>query len=273
MKLKYIDPRHIQIFNNITMMVYGYLYLNFNRDYKYLPLTFVISLAIDFILSRYLNKERNQRSLVDRATSIVNTMASVYVMVNIDNPMFYLVAITFAILSKFLFRVKNEHVFNPANCGIVLSLLLVSDTYVRIIYTQFANPSSFIFWFVVVNGMIITIWAKRLVLAVTYMFATSLFLYIISPFFYYANTFLIGPTFSTSGLLFAFFMITDPRTTPHKWQEQVIFGCVAALIGAFIRANQMVHDAFIALFLTTALYSIIRYQRISLAEARAAATT
>lgn len=249
------------------MMFYGYMYLNFNRSLKYLPLTLVISLALDFILSRYFNKTRDQRSLVDRATSIVNTMASVYVIVNVDNPLFYLVAITFAILSKFFFKVKNEHVFNPANCGIVLSLLLVSDTYVRIIYTQFATPNSFIFWFVVVNGMIITIWAKRLVLALTYIFATSLVLYVISPLFYYSNTFLIGPTFSTSGLLFAFFMITDPKTTPSKWQEQIIFGCVAALIGAFIRANQMVHDAFIALFLTTAMYSIIRYQRISLAEA------
>jgi Na+-transporting NADH:ubiquinone oxidoreductase subunit NqrB len=200
--------------------------------------------------------------MFDRSVSIVNTMASVYVMVNIDNPVFYFLAICFGIASKYLFKVRNRHIFNPGNIGIVLSLLFISDYYVRIVYNQFAMSNPWLLVFILVNGVIITVTAKRFILAVAYTAANVGFIYALSPFYGYTRTFLIGPTLSLSGLLFIFFMITDPKTTPSKWYEQIIFAVVSAFISALLRVNEMVHDAFVALFLTTALYTIIRYDRL-----------
>ncbi|MCC2680093.1 MAG: hypothetical protein K0R29_2669 [Pseudobdellovibrio sp.] len=256
---KYIDPRHVQIFNNVCMMIYGAIYLNFSRKLTYAIPAFIISLAIDYYFSRYLNEDRDKRSLYDRAVSVINTMASVYIIVNVQDPRFYFLTICFGILAKFIFRVGNQHVFNPANVGIVLSLLFISDASVRIIYTQFATPKMFLFWFVLFNGILITLWAKRWIVALAYMLGSCLFLYFLAPYYGFTETMMIGPTFSTSGILFTFFMITDPKTTPGSAWGQVSFGLVCALIGAWFRLNQMVHDAFVALFLTTALYSVIRF--------------
>lgn len=266
MKLKYIDPRHIQIFNNVSLMVYSYFYLNFTRSVDYLIPTLILSLLLDYILSHYFNPERDSRSLIDRLTSIFNTTAAVYIMVNVDSPLFYLLAITFGIASKFIFRIGNQHLFNPANIGIVLSLLFINDTYIRIIYSQFALSSQYLFYFVVINGLIITIWANRLVLALSYFVSSLAVLYLFSPYFGYSRQMLMGPTLSISSAVFIFFMITDPKTTPTKWSHQIIFGFVCAIIGAVLRMNQLVHDAFIAYFLTTGLYTIFRYNEIVSAE-------
>lgn len=261
MLLKLIDPRIVQIFNNTTLMVYGFIYLNFNRNLKLLVPTFILSILLETALSQYFVSERNRRNIYERSISVLNTLASLFVIINVDNPMFYLFAALLAVASKYFFKVKNKHVFNPANFGIVLSLVFVTETYVKIIYTQFASPQSILFWFVLINGLIISIWAKRIILALSYFIFTILFLYFLSPLFGFPDRMLIGPSLSLSGFLFTFFMITDPKTTPDRKLEQVIFGVVCAMIGALLRLNQMVHDAFVALFLTTALYSLANLLR------------
>lgn len=258
MLLKFIDPRFIQIINNSTLMVYGYFYLNFNRGMKYLIHTFVLAVILEIILGLIFTKDRSERKVFDRSISIINTMASLFVIINVDNPLFYLYATLLAVASKYLFKIKNRHVFNPANFGIVLSLVFITDSYVKIIYNQFSSPQTFLFWFVIFNGLVITIWAKRILLALSYLLFSILFIYLLSPYFGFTHLFLIGPSLSLSGLLFTFFMITDPKTTPNQYRDQIIFGIVCAFIGSMLRLNQMVHDSFVALFLTTACYSVYR---------------
>ena len=262
----------MQLFNNVGLMIYGYAFLNFHRDLTYLIPTFMVSFLVDYLCGRYFNPERNSRSMWDRSISIGNTMAAIFVMANVDDPWFYFLAICFGIAAKYIFQIKNQHLFNPGNIGIVLSLLFVTNTYVRIIYNQFAMSNYWVLAFVIINGLIITLTANRFVLAMAYMLGTAGFLYALSPYFNYSRTMLIGPTLSISGIVFIFFMITDPKTTPSKWSEQVIFGLVCAFIGAIMRMNEMVHDSFVALFLTTALYTIIRYDRLHKANQPAIAT-
>ena len=111
-----------------------------------------------------------------------------------------------------------------------------------------------LFYFLIINGLLITFLARRMTLAFSFLIGSFIFFYFLSPLWGFPSLFLIGPTFSFSGMLFTFFMITDPKTTPSGRFSQFMFGLSLALVSFLLRVNQYVHDVFVSLFLVTALY-------------------
>ncbi len=254
-KIQNIDPRFIQLFNNIILMFFGYLYLDFNRDLMYLFPVFAFGVLLDWLFSRIWSSQRNQRTLRDRMISVLNTIVSIVTIIKFTNNNFYIVVILVALLSKYLIVDENKnHIFNPANFGIIFALIFVNEIPIRIIYNQFAGLNMYLFYFLILNGLLITYIARRMTLAFSFLIGSFVFFYSLSSIWGFPLSFLIGPTFSFSGMLFTFFMITDPKTTPSAQFSQLIFGLFLALVSFLLRVNQYVHDVFVLLFLVTALY-------------------
>lgn len=254
-KIQKLDPRYIQLFNNIVLMICGYLYLGFRRDLVYLFPVFILGIAVDWFFSRFWALQRNKRSLKDKMISVLNTIVSIVTIIKFNDNNFYIFVILVSILSKYLIVDENKnHIFNPANFGIIFALLYVNEIPIRIIYNQFSGLSVYLFYFLIFNGILITYLARRLTLAISFLLGSVGFFYFLSPMWGFPSLFLIGPTFSFSGILFTFFMITDPKTTPSNTRSQLLFGLSVALISFLLRVNQYVHDVFVSLFLVTALY-------------------
>ena len=250
-----VDPRFFQLFNNIVLMVCGYFFLNFRRDFTYLLPVFILGIFLDWSLSRFLSSQRKLRSVPDRMISILNTIVSIITIIKFDSNHFYVLVILVSILSKYLVVDENKnHIFNPANFGIIFALLFVNTIPLRIIYNQFAGLSIYLYYFLILNGFLITIFARRIILAFSFLISSIVLFAALSPFWGFPSTFLLGPTFSFSGMLFTFFMITDPKTTPDTFLGQILFGFLIGSISFVLRVNQYVHDMFFALFVTTALY-------------------
>ncbi len=138
-----------------------------------------------------------------------------------------------AILSKFLFQVERKHFFNPANFGIIAVLILTNDAWVS--PGQWGDDGWYALLFAGTGGMLL----KR----VGRWDTTAAFLGSYALLEAMRNLWL-GWTWdvffhrlmSGSLLLFALFMVTDPRSIPNARLSRLLWaGCIAVL--TFILRN------------------------------------
>ena len=139
-----------------------------------------------------------------------------------------------AILSKFLFQVEDKHFFNPANFGIIAVLLLSRDAWVS--PGQWGDDGWYALLFAGTGGLVL----KR----VGRWDTTAAFLAMYALLEALRNIWL-GWTWdvfchrlmSGSLLLFALFMLTDPRSIPNARSSRLVWAaCIAVL--TFILRNQ-----------------------------------
>ena len=139
------------------------------------------------------------------------------------------VAAALAIASKFVLRVRDKHVFNPTNFAIVAMLLLTDRVWVS--PGQWGSTATFAFLLGAAGGLVVNRAARA---DVTLAFLATHALLLLG------RSWWLGEPWATpfhrleSGalVLFAFFMISDPRTTPDSRRGRLLFAIVVAL-GAY----------------------------------------
>ncbi|GBO56025.1 hypothetical protein APA_4231 [Pseudanabaena sp. lw0831] len=161
-----------------------------------------------------------------------------------------------AIASKFIFRTNSKHWFNPANFGIVVVLLLdsfVGNSHAWVSNGQWGEDSLYALVFLGLGGIVLKKvgrWDTSFMFLASYAILEGL------------RNLWLGWTWDvlahrlTSGslLLFALFMITDPRSIPNAKVARLIWAFAIAVL-AFIFRNVFFNaDAmFYALFLISPL--------------------
>jgi Na+-transporting NADH:ubiquinone oxidoreductase subunit NqrB len=145
------------------------------------------------------------------------------------------VAGALAVGSKAVFRWEGKHIFNPANFGIIA---LASTGYAWVSPGQWGNATVSLF-FVATCGMLVTLkvgrWdAGAAFLAVLFCCGYGrTVLYQGWPLDHLLHSFSSGTLF-----LFAFFMITDPMTSPNARNARLIWGGSMAL-ATFLLSTQV----------------------------------
>lgn len=149
-----------------------------------------------------------------------------------------------AIASKSLFRAPvgggRMHYFNPSNFGIVVTLLLFSWVGIAPPYHFTENLSGFGDWalpgFIVLSGSFLN-WrfTHRLPLVVAWLLGFALQAVARSALHGTPVEAAILPMTGVAFILFTFYMVTDPATTPNGGRAQVAFGAsVAAAYGLLV---------------------------------------
>ena len=133
------------------------------------------------------------------------------------------------IASKFAIRIRGKHVFNPTNFGIVAALIATPDAWVS--PAQWGDAAFFAF-LVACIGLIVVTRAARA--DVTLAFIASYAALLIARSLWLGEPMGIPLHRLQSGalLIFSFFMISDPKTTPDSRLGRVAFAVVVAL-GAY----------------------------------------
>ena len=146
-----------------------------------------------------------------------------------------------AIASKHLFRAgtngARRHIFNPSNLGITATLLAFPWVGIAQPYMFTENLSQGWSWFlpalIICSGSFLnTVFTKRIPLIVSWLGAFVLQAAV--RHFLFGNLFLpsLNPMTGVAFLLFTFYMVTDPATTPRTVRGQIAFGvAVAAAYG------------------------------------------
>ncbi len=190
---------------------------------KNMVIAVVTGLIVDMGVSIY---QKRKRIFPDGA---VLTGLIIAMVLGSDVPWYQTVAaVIFALISKHVFVTGRKPIFNPAAFGLFLALLLFQSD-----ESWWGSLTLQPWWFtfvVIIGGFIITNKVQKFPQILTFLGVyLGLFLVISLAHYKDVSEVFLSP-FINSALFLAFFMLTDPPTSPGKDKDQVIFSLIAAII-------------------------------------------
>ena len=206
-------------------------------------LTLIVN-RCSFTTNKKENKENKQYKTNIRGPLI--TSLGISLLLRADYPTTMFVAAASAIASKFIFKLENKHFFNPANFGIISALVLTPDAWVS--PGQWGEDWWYGLLFIGAGGMILH--------RIGRWDTTAAFLGFYAVLEAIRNFWLdwtwdvyLHRLMSGSLLLFAMFMVTDPRSLPNSRTGRLTWAACIALVTFILRNNFYLSTAeFWALF-------------------------
>ncbi len=243
------DPRYYQVAVLSSLLCYGITVLGFGVHWQH-ALTFVITAqATQWFAGRLVGLPR-----FDPWSALITSL-SLTLLLRTDSIAIAFLAAVIAIGSKFAVRVNNKHVFNPANVAIV-TLMFASDR-AWLSSGQWGNATLVAFAFACLGFLVLTK-ARRAETTISFLLAFAALL--IGRALWLGDPLSIPVHQLQSGalLLFSFFMISDPKTTPDAAPGRVLYGCLVALVGYVIQfVLYEPHGPIIALILCAPVVPLI----------------
>jgi enediyne biosynthesis protein E5 len=216
------DPRLYQIGTLASLLVYGMGWLDFDITPERVVLLLGTVLATQWTCDRLTG---GRVPFASSARSALISGLSLCLLLRTNRADLAMLAAMVTIAGKFLIRVNGKHVFNPTNGGIVAMLLLTNQVWVS---PGQWGAAAFLAVLVACAGALVVNRAARS--DVTYAFIACYCALLFGRAFYLGEPMTIPLHRLESGalLLFTFFMISDPKTTPNSRIGRVIFGALVA---------------------------------------------
>ena len=233
---RYIAPLFITCILLIGHLSYGIL-----ESYKKTALAIAAAIIVELILGRiFFGKWLN-------LASAYITGISVGILVRSPAYWPYALCSVISIMSKYVLRVKDRHIWNPSNFGIAVLLFLAPEI-MAVLSIQWGNNV----WPIVVIWILgsIIIWrARRFHISATYVVSFFLFAFLRSWITGHPWQSEVAPITGPMYQLFVFFMITDPKTTVRSRIGQCVAVFFVAFVEFLLRLNEVVYAPIYALFL------------------------
>jgi enediyne biosynthesis protein E5 len=213
------DPRPYQIATLALLLVYGLTRLDFDVP----GLHVVVILATALLTQRVLTDAWGLPRFDPRSALISGL--SLCLLLRTGSPWLAAAAAVAAIGSKFVIRWNGKHLFNPTNFGLVAMMSLTRGAWVS--PGQWGHSALFAFLMACLGGVVVyRAWRGDVTLAFLAAYASLLL----------GRALLLGDPMSIplhqlqSGalLLFSFFMISDPKTTPDSRTGRMVFAALVA---------------------------------------------
>lgn len=215
------DPRIWQITALTTLLGFGVVLLEFSLSVDVVCVVITSALSAQFVISR---------GRFDPASALISAL-SLCLLLRTDSLPLAASAAYLAIFSKHLVRINGKHLFNPTAFALVVTATLFDSVWIS--PGQWGRGADLLI-LIVAAGTFVSTRAARLDTSITFLvvFAISVL----------ARTIYLGDPFSIAFhqlgngalLIFAFFMIPDPRTTPASRTGRLVFGAIVALGAAYI---------------------------------------
>jgi enediyne biosynthesis protein E5 len=215
------DPRLYQIATLASLLVYGMGWLDFDITVSRVVLLLAAVLATQWIGDRLVGGPPFGSS----ARSAVISGLSLCLLLRTNRADLAVLTAILTIGGKFLIRVNRKHVFNPTNGGIVAMLLLTNQVWVS--PGQWGAAAFFALLMACVGSLVVNHAARS---DVTYAFIACYSALFFGRSLYLGEPLTIPLHRLQSGalLLFTFFMISDPKTTPDSRLGRVLFAALVA---------------------------------------------
>ncbi len=220
------DPRYYQIAVLAGLLTYGTFVLEFDLRPWQIPLTLIVALFTQWACSRIW-----KLPAFDPRSALISAL-SLCLLLRVDAWWVAAAAAVAAIASKFVIHVGRKHIFNPTNGAIVLMLLVTPAAWLS--PGQWGSVAFFAFLMACLGGLVAyRALRSDVALAFIVVYAALMF----GRSWYLGEPMTIPMRRLESGglLLFTFFMISDPRTTPDHPVARVLFGALVACVGWYIQ--------------------------------------
>jgi Na+-transporting NADH:ubiquinone oxidoreductase subunit NqrB len=213
------DPRHYQIASLSGLLVYGMG----ARGFDVTPVRALFLLTACLIAQRSCERLAGLKHFEPRSALVSGL--SLCLLLRTSSWPLALLAVVITISSKFLLRVRGKHLFNPTNFGIVT--LMASTGAVWASPGQWGSAVELAFLIACLGGLVVNRAARS---DVSFAFLLSWAALLFSRAAWLGDPWAI-PLHQLGGgalLLFAFFMISDPKTTPDSRAGRVVFALLVA---------------------------------------------
>ncbi len=161
------------------------------------------------------------------------------------------IASCLAISSKFLFRNRNKHFFNPANFGIIAALTLTNDAWVS--PGQWGTDWWYLLLFIGLGGIVLKR-VGRWDTSIAFLLAYAGLEAVRNLWLGWSWDVWQHQLMNGSLLLFALFMLTDPRSIPNSQRGRLIWSFAIAIVTFILQHYFYLSTAiFWALFIVSPL--------------------
>jgi hypothetical protein len=221
------DPRHGQIATLASLLAYGLTFLEFDITFPQVVITLAAAL-----LTQQLGDWWTGRDRTSGAKSALISALSLCLLLRTDALSLAAFGAALAVGSKFLLRVGGKHIFNPTNFAIAAMMLTTSGVWVS--PGQWGTHAVLAF-FLASAGLLVVNRAARS--DVTLAFMATFAGLVVGRSLWLGEPLSIPLHRLESGafLLFSFFMISDPKTTPDSRAGRVLFAMLVAFGAAYVQ--------------------------------------
>jgi Na+-transporting NADH:ubiquinone oxidoreductase subunit NqrB len=220
------DPRCYQVVVLTSLLAFGISALDFGIHWQNAVAIIFTAQAVQYFGTQILELPR-----FDPLSALITSL-SLTLLLRTDVVLLAALAAVIAIGSKFLVRVRGKHVFNPANVALV-TLMLTSDS----AWISSGQWGSAAIGALALSclGILVLTRARRAETTIAFLlfFAALLFgraLWLGDPLSIPLHQLQNGAL-----LIFAFFMISDPKTTPDAAAGRVLYAALVASIAFVIQ--------------------------------------
>ena len=220
------DPRYYQIAVLSSLVCFGVVALDFGIHWQNAVTIVATALGVQLLGTHYARLPR-----FDPLSPLITSL-SLTLLLRTDELALAAAAAAIAIGGKFLIRFRGKHVFNPANMALV-TLMLASDR-VWVSSGQWGSAAIGAFTLACLGFLVLTR-ARRAETTIAFLliYASMLFgraVWLDDPLAIPMHQLQNGAL-----LIFAFFMISDPKTTPNSAAGRVLFAAIVATIAFTIQ--------------------------------------
>src|SRR6059036_1380218 len=217
------DPRLYQIATLSGLLGYGVFWLDLEVQTRTAVAIIVTALATQLACTRLTGRGR-----FDPRSALISGL-SLCLLLRTGSPGLAMLAAAVAIASKFTLRVDGKHVFNPTNFALVAVMLVAQDVWVS--PGQWGSGAVFAFLLASAGGLVVNRAARA---DVTLAFLACWASLLVARSLWLGEPLAIPLHRLENGalVLFAFFMISDPKTTPDSRAGRLLFAALVAL-GAY----------------------------------------
>jgi Na+-transporting NADH:ubiquinone oxidoreductase subunit NqrB len=250
-KFPHIDSRYIPPAFITCILLAGNISFGILESYKKTLLAIAAAIATEMVLGRIFYKK------FPHPASAYISGISVGILVRSPAYWPYALCAVISIMSKYVLRVNNRHIWNPSNFGIAVLVFLAPET-VATLSIQWGNYllPMIVIWCL---GSVIIARLKRFHITGTYVVCFILLAFVRSWITGSPWQSEVAPLTGPMYQLFIFFMITDPKTTVKSKKWQMIVVALVAVMEMILRMDQVVYAPFYALFLVGPSALLIEY--------------
>jgi Na+-translocating ferredoxin:NAD+ oxidoreductase RnfD subunit len=232
-----LDPRYFQIIFQLFFLSYGILWLGWNTNWIQYSTMIAGALLFNYAAECARQKKILSLSLFNVwGLSVLISALSLCLLLKTNHWYTGMLAALFTVISKYIFRFNDRHIFNPSAFGIVATLLITDDAWLS---PGQWGTDAIVFFSVVTLGTIVVTRVQKLDTSLAFLFTYAGLLYwrqIIVlgwPMDYFIHSVSTG-----SLLLFTFFMISDPKTSPDHPAARVFWAMLMAAASFYFSAFQ-----------------------------------
>ena len=223
---KRFDPRYYQIVVLGSLLGYGIGWLDFGVGWRQVATLLATAQITQAVCTGVWGLPQ-----FDPRSAFISSL-SLCLLLRTNDPLLAIVAAVVTISSKFVIRVDGKHIFNPTNFGLVVLIAATDGVWVS--PGQWGNLAFFGFLMACVGSLVVNRAARS---DVTYAFLAFYIGIVLLRGVWLGDPLGIALHRLQSGalLLFAFFMISDPKTTPDSRAGRIVFALAVALGAVFVQ--------------------------------------